>query len=468
VPVAPAPSRALLGVGGCAALGVLALLALLTGVAVTVGLSGAAWAAGLSSGVVLTAAMSRGLQRADRPSAGPADLVTLSRGILACGVAALTVDSLLGRDLTQAVVTLAVPALVSDAVDGWVARHSGAVTAFGGRFDGEVDAFLILVLSVYVAPSVGWWVLAAGVARYAFGAAAWAVPWMRGQLDYRYWRKVVTATVSIVLTVAAAELVPRWATVGAVVVALTLLTESFGRDVWRLWRSRSEAESEPHGGSVHQPHTGTVGNPRPAKATVTNVLALLLVWFALLAPDQPIRFSPFTFLRLPAEALVLGGLVLVLPARWVRPLGIACGSVLGALTVLKVLDLGTFMVLDRPFNVVTDRSLLGSGVAFVGDSWGAWAAAASVVGAVGIAGATLAAVALAVGGPAAPSRASACSGSPARSPVSRSRRGSRSPQRTRRGWEPPRSAPRSPRCATRRTSTVTSRPMRSAIPPTVT
>ena len=98
-------------------------------------------------------------------------------------------------------VVLTVPALVLDAVDGRVARRPAAVTAFGGRFDGEVDAFLILVLSVAAAPTVGWWVLAAGLARYAFAVAGWCLPWMRARLEFRYWRKVVTATVGIALTV---------------------------------------------------------------------------------------------------------------------------------------------------------------------------------------------------------------------------------------------------------------------------
>ncbi len=54
--------------------------------------------------------------------------------------------------------------------------------------------------------------LAIGVARYAFAAAGWVLPWMRGQLPPRYWRKVVTATQGIVLTVAAAAVAPLWLT----------------------------------------------------------------------------------------------------------------------------------------------------------------------------------------------------------------------------------------------------------------
>ena len=60
--------------------------------------------------------------------------------------------------------------------------------------------------------------------------------------------------------------------------------------------------------------------------------------------------------------------------RSTRTVATLVGTLLGVLTLLKVLDLGAFAVLDRPFNVVTDRSLLGSGVGFVRDSLGPWAA----------------------------------------------------------------------------------------------
>ena len=48
--------------------------------------------------------------------------------------------------------TLAAVALALDPADGWLARRTGTASALGARFDGEVDAFLILALSVYVAP----------------------------------------------------------------------------------------------------------------------------------------------------------------------------------------------------------------------------------------------------------------------------------------------------------------------------
>ena len=129
--------------------------------------------------------------------------------------------------------TLTVVALALDWVDGWVARRNGT-TSLGARFDGEVDAFLILVLSVYVARSAGAWVLAIGAARYAFLAAGWLLPWLREPLPPRYWRKVVAVTQGVVLTIAAADVLPLALTQAALLVALGLLAESFGRDVWWL------------------------------------------------------------------------------------------------------------------------------------------------------------------------------------------------------------------------------------------
>ncbi len=41
---------------------------------------------------------------------------------------------------------LAVPALILDGVDGWVARRTGTANDAGARLDMEVDAALILVL----------------------------------------------------------------------------------------------------------------------------------------------------------------------------------------------------------------------------------------------------------------------------------------------------------------------------------
>jgi phosphatidylglycerophosphate synthase len=131
---------------------------------------------------------------------------------------------------------LASVALVLDAVDGQVARRTGTVTALGARFDMEVDAFLILVLSVFVATTVGWWVLAIGAMRYAFVVVGWLVPWLRAPLPTSMARKAVAAIQGVALVVASSGVLPGLYTTAVVVVALASLAWSFGRDVWWLWR----------------------------------------------------------------------------------------------------------------------------------------------------------------------------------------------------------------------------------------
>ena len=121
------------------------------------------------------------------------------------------------------------------------------------------------------------------------------------------------------------------------------------------------------------------------------------MWFALVAPTRPDRLTPGALLRLPVEAVVLAAVVLVVAARPTRALTVSVGAVLAVVTLLKVLDVGAFAVLDRPFNVVTDRGQLGSGVDFVRDSLGPWAARGSVLAAVALVGALFVCLPWAVG-----------------------------------------------------------------------
>jgi phosphatidylglycerophosphate synthase len=202
------------------------------------GLSPVGWLVAVTCGAITNVALARGLSHYHVERLSPADWVTLARATLAVGVAALIADSLHRPAPVTMLVSLAALALALDAVDGWVARRTRTTARLGAHFDAEVDAFLILVLSVYVARSTGAWVLAIGAARYAFLAAAWLLPWIREPLPPRYLRKVVAATQGIVLTIAAADVLPRTLTQAALVGALVLLAESFGRDVWWLRRNR--------------------------------------------------------------------------------------------------------------------------------------------------------------------------------------------------------------------------------------
>ena len=213
-----------------------ALVVVLAALSAGAGLTLTGWAVGLACGVVVTVAVARGARRAGAYRLGPADRVTLTRATLACAVAALATET--SPRHTALLVLVASVALALDAVDGLVARATRTQSGFGARFDGEADAFLMLVLSVHVASSFGGWVLAIGAARYAFWLAGVAYPWLRDPLPPRPWRKAVAAVQGVVLVVAAAGLLPAGATSAALAIALTLLAESFGRDVVWLVRRR--------------------------------------------------------------------------------------------------------------------------------------------------------------------------------------------------------------------------------------
>jgi phosphatidylglycerophosphate synthase len=218
--------------------GLAAQAVLLAVLAATVGLGLAGWVTGLAYALITVVLIQRGLSRSGITEFGPADWVTLTRMSLVGGVAALTADAFHGTVPVGLLVSIAVVALLLDWVDGQVARRTGTASAFGARFDMEVDSFLLLVLSVYAARSAGAWVLVFGGMRYAFLAAGWVLPWMRARLPPRYWRKVVATTEGVVLVLAVADVLPRRLTLLALVAAMGLLLESFGRDVLWLWDNR--------------------------------------------------------------------------------------------------------------------------------------------------------------------------------------------------------------------------------------
>lgn len=212
---------------------------LLAALWVAVGLHPVGWLVGSAFAAITIALVGVPLSRSWSASLGAANRVTLARAILVGGVTALVADSFWRHESVAILVTIATVALVLDFVDGLVARRTGTTTPLGARFDMEVDAFLILVLSVFVSASYGVWVLTIGAMRYVFVAAGWLLPWLRSSLPTSFARKTVAAIQGIVLVVASSGVLPRPLTVSVVGVALALLVWSFGRDVVWLWRGRT-------------------------------------------------------------------------------------------------------------------------------------------------------------------------------------------------------------------------------------
>jgi phosphatidylglycerophosphate synthase len=215
--------------------GVQVLLLSLIGTAIGMGPAG--WLTGLAFALATWAVLSRALYRSRLRSFGAANRVTLGRATLVGGVTALVADSFQDSPPVSLFVGLTAVALILDGVDGKVARRTGTSTPLGARFDMEVDAFLILVLSVHVSMAMGPWVLVIGAMRYVFVAAARVWPWLTAPLPPSTARKTVAALQGVLLLLAGADLLPHGVNVAVVVLALGLLVWSFGRDVLWLWRT---------------------------------------------------------------------------------------------------------------------------------------------------------------------------------------------------------------------------------------
>lgn len=139
-------------------------------------------------------------------------------------------------------IALVVTAFVLDGFDGYLARRFGQESALGARFDMEVDALLIMVLSeaALLLGKAGWWVLLIGLMRYLFVGAHYFVPALGEPLPPSFRRKLIcvvqVATLCVILV---PTIVPPVSTAAALV-ALALLAYSFAADtLYLLRKSRS-------------------------------------------------------------------------------------------------------------------------------------------------------------------------------------------------------------------------------------
>ena len=336
------------------AVGWLAALVVLCGVlALTFGLTPAGWAAGLLTGVVLAVTLAR------RGTAGlhVADHITASRAVLAGGVAALVVDGIGGPEESGTVrattlVAMAAVGLSLDLVDGYAARRTRTASSFGARFDMEVDAFLVAVLSIHVAGAFGWWVFLIGAMRYLYVAAGWVWPWLRLPLPSRRSAKIIAAIQGVTLVVAASELLPGPIVRIALVVALALLVASFGQDCWLQWRRRHEADDL----------------TRPT--WLAPVLAGVVLWLALLQPPilDGIGVGVGELIRIPGEGLLLAGLALVLPPVARRTVALVAGIALTGVVLLRAIGAGFSLVLAREFHLLGDWPNVRKGYEVIRDT----------------------------------------------------------------------------------------------------
>lgn len=194
---------------------------------------------GLALFAVLLVALERRIAaHHPHPRLGAANRITLLRAGIACLIAARALEPApLGDPERWLLAAVAGAALLLDGADGWAARRQRLASAFGARFDMEVDAFAILVLAVTVvkAQAVPGWVLAIGAMRYLYLAAALMLPVLRPPLPPRpiadRRRKTVAVIQSAALLTALAPATPAGWAVAVCATALALLAYSFAADI---------------------------------------------------------------------------------------------------------------------------------------------------------------------------------------------------------------------------------------------
>jgi hypothetical protein len=111
-------------------------------------------------------------------------------------------------------------------------------------------------------------------------------------------------------------------------------------------------------------------------------LAASLVLLALLVPDQLGRIAPAGLVSVPLEALLGVALLLSLPIRATPVAATLFGIALGFLAIIKLLNMGFFALLGRPFHPMLDWMLLDDGMRFLAGAIGSVPAIASLATAV--------------------------------------------------------------------------------------
>jgi phosphatidylglycerophosphate synthase len=188
-------------------------------------------------GVLFTAVVAVAGARTPHVRFGPANVVTTARAMLAALAAGLAGQSASPALLWPVIGVTALMAVL-DGLDGWLARATRTVSAFGARFDMETDAAFILVLSVLVwqYEKAGIWVLGCGLMRYAFVGAGQVLPWLAKPLRATRRGRTVAILQLAGLGIALAPIVPRPASAAVAGVTLAALGWSFAVDVAWLWR----------------------------------------------------------------------------------------------------------------------------------------------------------------------------------------------------------------------------------------
>ncbi len=187
-------------------------------------------------------------ETAEAVGIGAANRITLIRSTWVLAVGGLVLHESGSGRASWWIIGWSAAAMVLDGVDGRVARRRGETSRFGARLDMEVDAFLLLVLSVLVwqGGKVGAWVLAVGGLRYLFVAAGRVWPPLRGELPESQLRKTACVVQGTALLVCLGPMIPPRPASLLAGGTLALLLYSFAVDVaWLAASGRASEGSRP-------------------------------------------------------------------------------------------------------------------------------------------------------------------------------------------------------------------------------
>lgn len=141
-----------------------------------------------------------------------------------------------GKDepLAWALIAVVILALALDGVDGFAARRNGTTSRYGERFDMEVDALLILILSILAVASqqTGLFAILLGTMRYLYVALHAALPRLSTTLKPSRARKAICVFQIVALCAVMTPGVEPPLSNAIAMIALVLLTASFARDLW--------------------------------------------------------------------------------------------------------------------------------------------------------------------------------------------------------------------------------------------
>ena len=304
---------------------------------------------------------------------GPANAVTAGRLILI-----LLLAMFAHRLSSRVLATGFLLALLLDLLDGYVARQGGHASAFGARFDMEVDAVFVLVVGylLWLRAGLGFWVLSAGLLRYVYVLTLVLVPpsgtdRVRSRLGRAAF--VVTASCLLLALALGAGFTPRvLAAVGTAVACL-----SFGRSFYDAYP--------------------TLGKVLPSSANIAGrgwqvagrALLFIACWSFLnvlvnlgfpAAEPAGWYFLPSLDITVVLAAFVVIGLV-----GWRLPwaLRIVLVACLLAIRLLRMGDGIAGQYFSRTFNLYTDLPMVSELVRFLRSTMTPWRFAGAVVAALG-------------------------------------------------------------------------------------